>query len=309
MSVRHHGDVEEREITFTSGDVVLSGTVLRPEEARGVAVLVSGSGPIDRNSDHKKLPLHVMGLLAESLAAAGWASLRYDKRGVGDSSGDYWSAGLFDNIADARSAVQRARTLVSGPVAVVGHSEGAVIAADLARDATILDGAVLLAGMAGTGEQTLKYQAVALEPQIPRLVRGLMKAFGTSVSKQQTTQLAKLASSTRDTYRVQLVSKVNAKWFREFLAYDAAVALSAAQVPLLAMTGSKDVQVDPNDLRVMAELAGERITTALLDDVDHILRHEAKDFSSPRAYRTQVARPLDAQVVEHLTSWLATVRP
>jgi uncharacterized protein len=297
--------VAERSETFFSDGLRLQGTLLVPRGPVGVAVLVSGSGPVDRNSDHARMPLSVMRLVAETLGMSGWASLRFDKRGVGASEGDYWTAGLRDNIEDARAAVRHVRALLGGPVVVIGHSEGAVISADLAQDAALLDGAILLAGMAGTGDTTLRWQARALEPEIPVPVRALLRVMRTSVANQQDKQLARLAASEKDTYRVQLVSKVNARWVREFLAYDAASALARAAVPVLAVTGSKDVQVNPDDLDRMAQLAPDLLTTVLVPDVDHVLRHEPAARSSPRAYKKQVSQPLDPRVVEAVTTWLA----
>lgn len=296
--------MEAHEVTLRSEGVELAGTLLTPEQPRGVVLLVSGSGPLDRDTNHRRARLRVMGLLADALADAGWASLRYDKRGVGASGGDYWTAGLHDNISDAAAAARRARELVAAPCVVVGHSEGAVIALALASDASLVDGAVLLSGMAGTGEQTLRWQAQALESEVPWLARAVLRVLRTSVVQQQDKQLAKLAASTRDTYRAGLLAKVNARWFREFLAFDAGAALEAAQAPLLAVTGSKDVQVDPGDLEVMAARAGAPIETVLVPDVDHILRHQP-GTSSPRRYPRQARAPLDPRVVQTVTEWLA----
>jgi hypothetical protein len=296
--------VDERPFVADSAGITLQGTVRSPDSPRGVAVLVSGSGPIDRNSDHRRLPLGVMRLVAEALTDGGWASVRYDKRGVGASTGDYWTAGLYDNIADARAVAQRARHEVGGPLVLVGHSEGAVIAAELSGEADTCDGAVLLAGMAGTGEATLRWQAQALESQVPAPARAVMRLLRTSVAAQQDKQLARLAASTRDSSRIQLVSRINAKWFREFMTYDAGAALARAAVPLLAVTGDKDVQVPPSDLETMEAIVGDGITTRLVPDVDHILRHEPRQVSSPRAYRTQARSPLDARVVQAVTQWL-----
>jgi pimeloyl-ACP methyl ester carboxylesterase len=281
----------------------LGGTLTEPPSPRGTAVLVSGSGPIDRNSDHKRLALRVMALLADALAAHGWASVRYDKRGVGASSGDYLSTGLWDNIADAERVVEQARAMLPGPVIAVGHSEGAVIATELARRPALLDGAVLLAGMAGTGEETLRWQADQLEGQVPAFARTLMRLMRTSVSKQQDKQLARLKSTTDDVIRMQLVAKVNARWFREFLGYDAQPALQAATVPVLALTGSKDVQVNPADLGRM-RASNPRVEAELLLDVDHILRHEPAAVSSPQAYKKQARKPLDPRVIDAVTRWL-----
>jgi uncharacterized protein len=70
--------------------VRLAGTLLLPEQPpTAVALLVPGSGPVDRDSDHRRLRLGITRLLAEALAELGVASLRYDKRVVGASEGTF----------------------------------------------------------------------------------------------------------------------------------------------------------------------------------------------------------------------------
>jgi len=101
--------------------------------------------------------------------------------------------------------------------------------------------------------------------------------------------------------------KVNAKWMREFIAYDPLPALRATTVPLLAITGSKDVQVDPADLKVVAETA-PYAQVVQVEDVDHILRYEPGPISNPRHYGKQAKHPIDPRVVEAMLAWL-TERP
>jgi hypothetical protein len=98
-------------LTFTGGLATLAGTLCRTElvQPGPVVLLVSGSGPIDRDSNMKKLAIGVMGRLAEHLSGAGLASFRYDKRGVGESGGDYLAAGFRDNVADASAAIEMLR--------------------------------------------------------------------------------------------------------------------------------------------------------------------------------------------------------
>jgi pimeloyl-ACP methyl ester carboxylesterase len=98
---------------------------------------------------------------------------------------------------------------------------------------------------------------------------------------------------------------------REFIAYDPLPALQAAAVPLLAITGSKDVQVDPADLAVIARTA-PNAQVVEVPDVDHILRYEPGPHSNPRHYGKQVKQPLDPRVTEAILAWLpelASVRP
>lgn len=141
----------ESNISFPSGNLTLQGTLNVCDPSPGpAALLISGSGPIDRDSNAKRLPIGVMGQLAAHLGANGVTSLRYDKRGVGESEGDYRSSGFYDNVDDAAAAIEalRARPEVDADrVVVIGHSEGALIASTLAADER-LAGVALLAGAA-----------------------------------------------------------------------------------------------------------------------------------------------------------------
>ncbi len=200
------------DITIPSGPLTLRGTLTlsgatSPTATAPAALLVSGSGPIDRNSNTKRLAIDVMSQLADRLAANGIASLRYDKRGVGDSDGAYLSAGLHDNIDDARAALEvlKARPEVDARrVVVIGHSEGALIAASLADDDQ-LAGVVLLAGTARNGREVLLWQARQLAPTLPKPVRWLMKLLRQDIERSQVTKLDRIEASTDDVIRIQLV--------------------------------------------------------------------------------------------------------
>jgi len=74
-------------LTFSSGPATLAGTLVTVDQTGPgrAALLLSGSGPIDRDSNMKKLPIGVMGQVADHLASEGLASFRLDKRGVGAS--------------------------------------------------------------------------------------------------------------------------------------------------------------------------------------------------------------------------------
>ena len=92
-------------------------------------------------------------------------------------------------------------------------------------------------------------------------------------------------------------------WMREFIDYDPMVALAAASAPILAMTGSKDVQVDPADLPLIEATAQALVEE--VPDVDHILRHVTAAISNPRHYAKQARKPIDPRVTEAILVWLA----
>lgn len=301
--------VETEAVTFASAGISLAGTFTRPtgEGPHPIALILAGSGPLDRNGDlAKKMPLGISRLLADHLIEVGWGTLRFDKRGVGRSQGEYLPTGFFDELADAEAALNwlRARSDVSS-IVVIGHSAGAVQATEMAARHPDLAGAVLLSASLKTGKDTMRWQNEQLQDVLlPTPVRLVMKAFGTSLVKQSAKAIAKLEASTDDVVRMQLVAKVNAKWMREFIAHDPCDALRSAQVPLLAITGAKDVQVDPDDLSLLDQLAPIETKAVVIPDVDHILRHEDASTSNPRKYRQRAAQPLDPRVVAEVQNWL-----
>ena len=297
----------ESTISILSGTLTLKGTLDVSGPTPGpAALLISGSGPIDRDSNAKRLPINVMSQIAAHLSTNGVTSLRYDKRGVGESDGDYVSTGLHDNVDDARAAIEalRARPEVDPDrVVVIGHSEGALIASALAVDEQ-LAGVALLSGAANNGKDVLRWQARQVAPTLPKPVKWLMKLLRQDLVRSQTKRLEQIESSTKDVIRIQFV-KLNAKWFREFMSFEPTQALGRAAVPVLAITGTKDIQVDPADVALMEHAVPTSFTGHLVEDVTHLLRAESGP-ASVRTYKKQARRPLDQRVTELLTEWVTT---
>jgi pimeloyl-ACP methyl ester carboxylesterase len=296
-----------QELTFTSDGVSLAGTLQLPQTAgpHPAALLISGSGPIDRDSNTRRLQIDVMRQVAARLSQAGIASLRYDKRGIGASAGDYHSAGFFDNVNDARAALAALTGLpeVSGDrVFVVGHSEGALIGAELAGSGAPIAGLAMLAGAAQPGEAVLRWQAAQVAASLPKPAEWMLKLLRQDVLRAQSKRLKQIKESTRDTIRVQF-AKLNARWFREFMAFDPSVALRRAEVPVLAITGSKDIQVDPDDVELIGRLVGGDFTGHVIENVTHLLRNEDGP-PSLRTYKKQVRRPVDVRVLDTVTNWI-----
>lgn len=142
-------DYLARQVVFPSmtAGVQLAGELTLPRDAtpKGGLVLVTGSGPQDRDETVEgRKPFLV---LSDALTRAGYAVLRFDDRGVGESKGDYKSALIPDFADDARGAVGFLRSVLgedTGPVGILGHSEGGLVALQAARE-TPVDFLVLLA--------------------------------------------------------------------------------------------------------------------------------------------------------------------
>jgi pimeloyl-ACP methyl ester carboxylesterase len=294
------------------------------------AVIVTGSGRLDRDANVPRARLNVSRDLAAALADVGVASLRYDKRGVGASGGDYLRAGLHDNIADARAALAAVADqpeCARAPIVLIGHSEGAMIATAVAAELSPggsgervsdsaadqdtapaaapghpLAGVILLAGPAKTGEQTVIWQAQRITPALPKAARAVLGLLRTTPEKQQRKALRKITATDGDVARMQGV-RVSAKWFREFLAFDPAPLLARITVPVLAITGDKDLQVDPADLDVIAATVTGRVTVDRVPNLSHILRRDPKP-PTLGDYRRQLREPVDAAVLAEISRWI-----
>ena len=298
----------EHEIEFQSENFKLSGTVTIPNldgQFPGV-LLIPGSGQVDRNENHKKLHINSFYDIASYLAKHNIATLRYDKRGVGTSEGNYWETGLFDNVSDALSALKYLKNhemIRSNKVFLLGHSEGALIATRLATNGAEVAGVILLAGAAQRGEDTLKQQPQQLSKSLKGFQRWLIKILRIDITKTQQKQLSKIQHSSKDWYRVRLIAKINAKWMREFMAYNPADDLPKIKVPILAITGSKDIQVDPKDLKRMSELVSTNFEYHEVLNVSHILRIEEGE-PTISTYKKQARQPTDTRVLQLILEWL-----
>jgi len=152
----------ESDVSFPSDDgaIALAGTLAAPLQDRSApaVVLVSGTGPIDRDVTvlHHKL----FRVLARSLAGAGIASLRFDKRGIGASEGDFGSAGPEDFVADvlgARSYLVGEAGFASERTGLVGHSEGGMVALTAASREQRLPFCVLMASPLLSGVENMTH--------------------------------------------------------------------------------------------------------------------------------------------------------
>ncbi|WP_328457247.1 alpha/beta hydrolase family protein [Amycolatopsis sp. NBC_00438] len=278
----------------------LAGTLTLPAGAgpHPAVLLLHGSGRLDRDANTGRVRTGYGPPLAAALADAGIASLRYDRRGVGATPGDWRATGFTDNRRDAAAAV---RALAARPgiradaVGVVGHSEGAVHAMTLGAHADVA-AVVLLAGFARLGEDALRRQAGMIVRDLPAFARPMVRALGER-------QLARIKKSDADVTRVAGVP-VNARWTRELLAHDPRPDLAGIRVPVLAITGGKDVQVDAADLDEIRRLVPGEAEVHRIADLTHLLRRDP-GRASVRSYPRQLRRPVDSDLLTQVSGWLA----
>lgn len=262
---------EEIQFDNRTDKVTLAGTLTVPK-GRGpfpALVLITGSGPHDRDASH--LGHRPFLVLADYLTRRGIAVLRYDDRGVGKSKGDFVKSTSQDFQRDALAAFEYLGSrpeIDARQIGLCGHSEGGILAALVASNnpnvASPVACIVLLASPGVPGEEIV-YRQVELmsrsmgasEDDISRQTDRQKKLFASMKQDPQGTHLLQTMKDLIATIPSESERKAAEKtlavraatlgtpWFRMFLVLDPRDALKRVTCPVLAISGEKDLQVDP----------------------------------------------------------------
>lgn len=213
---------EEIEFVNDEANATLSGTITYPVgyiqgKKVPVVVMVTGSGPQNRDSEiYEHKPFLI---IADYLARNGYATLRYDDRCVGKSTGRFQAETTKEVAKDAALAVKYLRdTKKFSKIGVLGHSEGGNVAFMLGAN-KLIDFAITMAGVGVQGDECLYQQGIAIARQ-----------------SGQEYQL------TKEQLREYLIGTMS-PWYEFFLDYDPASDISKTTCPVLVMNGEKDLQV------------------------------------------------------------------
>ena len=291
-------------IRFAAEGVTLAGTVTRP---RGVAkrlpavVLLSGSGPQDRNGNAPgaELQWSLLHTISVALARVRVASLRFDERGVGRSSGRFYDAGVAELLSDARSAIAYLRSredVDPSRVGIVGHSEGALLAALLAGTGGQASSVVLLGAPADPLDRILLAQVERslarreTEPLEAQRILGEMRAFFEHV---------RLASGDIVSWRGRTRE---ARWLRQHMALDPLNLYGLVRCPALVLHGERDAQVPADQAGAVRDALGDRATGfGVLGTLDHFLMPTRGGLSE----YAEANRRIAPEALDRIAAWLS----
>lgn len=309
--------MNEVSVSFHS-EVELKGSLVFPKEDFSretfpALLLLHGSGPVDRDENAKQGKTNVFKLLSDAIVSHGFAVLRYDKRGVGESKGNYDEAGLFDFVDDAEAAfafLQSHPNIDRERIFVLGHSEGCTLAI-LLQQRKAARGLILLAGAAESLKTTILRQGEEVAQEMREMTgwKGkLFRLFNVSdkVSKQQASILERVEKSSEPVIRFR-GQKIQAKWMREHMQYNVVEDLHKITCPVLAVTGSKDVQVLPEHAQRFADHVSGESECMVIDNMNHMLRYQEEPahlLTLKQVYKRSFQQPLDQQLIDVIVNWL-----
>lgn len=299
------------EVSFANGDAVLRGTLTLPEgcsRTTPVLLLVTGSGL--QNRDEELFEHKPFAVIADYLARRGVATLRYDDRGFGESTGDVVRCTTEDLKEDAAAGVALLRTRFDR-VGVLGHSDGGTIALMLAAEGKA-DFIVSLAGMVVSGAETLIDQNRRALPQAgvdaettALYCKALEETFaavaeGLPYPKPADYKLPAALQQNLQAVQAQL----NMPYLRYFVKLDVSQRLGKVACPVLALNGTRDTQVDAaRNLGALKQGLPASTPTRIesCEGLNHLFQHCTTGLSDEYPVLEETFAP---EVLALIASWL-----
>ncbi len=327
-------DAEDVSFENKNAGITLAGTFTKPKTGAPftTVLLITGSGP--QNRDEELLGHKPFLVLADYLTRRGIAVLRVDDRGVGKSTGVFGTATTVDFAGDVRAGIDYLKTrndVDAKKIGLIGHSEGGIIAPMVSADSKDVAFIVLMAGTSLTGEKILYMQdsLISLAMGQPpkevekdlsekRAMYSLLKEEHDTTKLQQDLHsivdksLAEDSSLTDKTKEIVIAATMKqllSPWFRFFLTYDPMPALEKVTCPILALNGSKDMQVPAQANlegmeRAFKTSGSTRATTKLLPGLNHLF--QKADTGSPMEY-AKIEETMDPEALKTIGDWIEEV--
>ena len=307
--------VEDLQYNNADQTIRFGATLTKPKgEARfPVALLITGSGRQDR--DETMLGHKPFAVIADYLTKRGIAVLRVDDRGAGKTTGNFAAATTADFAKDVESGIAYLKTRADidpAKIGLIGHSEGGMIAIMLGAERKNLAFIVLLAAPGIKNIDLLERQGLDLlrsagapekdvaiyQPLYKEMIKAVLGAKDSAQADKRATHAFKnwqakagpevvlrttnvTDAASLQKYIAATVRSANAPWYKYFVAYDPADNLRRVACPVLALNGSKDIQVASaeNLAAIKAGLAkspAPSFRTLELQGLNHLFQRCAK---------------------------------
>ena len=257
----------------------LAATITRPPNVTSApaVILVGGSGPTDRDETVAGIP--IFGHLARDLVAAGFAVVRYDKRGVGQSGGRAESATIADYAEDARVVLlwlEKQKGIDKERIALVGHSEGGLVSMLTAgRERGRVSALVLLATPSASGNDIVLEQQKHMLSKMP--IDDAQRKE--KIELQEKINQAVIKGTGWGDIPMPARRAADTPWFYSFLTFNPENAIDETRQPVLIVQGELDTQVMPHHADKLAAMARDRdrkrvkapVEVVKVDGVNHLL--------------------------------------
>lgn len=295
------------ELTIAGPEGPLVGTLVRPAPYAATVVIVPGSGPTDRDGNN---PFGVTAapyrLLAEALHERGFGTLRFDKRGMFGSKAaipDANAVTIDDYAADVAAWSAAAKAATDSPcIWLLGHSEGGLVALAAAQRAQDLCGVILVAAPGRPMGEVIREQLSANPANAPLLDDAF--AALSRLERGKRVKTGKLAPPLQ-----QLFAPPVQGYLIDMLRRDPAPLAAALPLPMMIVSGGRDLQVGPADgAALRSAQPGARHAVVL--EMNHVLKEVAEDDRTANyAAYADPSLPVSGKLVDLVTTFMLDKGP
>lgn len=285
----------QKNVSVQSKGVKLSGTLETPKKKTDKAILIiSGSGQTDRDGNTK--PLYVndaLKKLAIELSNLGYASLRYDKRGVGESLSDsvsFESLRFEDYVTDASNWISYLKKEYTN-ITVIGHSQGSLVGM-LAIQNNPVNKFISLAGLSEDLYTTLKRQLSNQPPVVKDAAFPILDSLKIGVKVDSV-----------PVFLQSIMGPSVQNYFMSFMKYDPREEIKKLNIPVLIIQGSTDLQIT---VQGATEMSKNSVFAALkiIEGMNHVLRKSSSEPIENIATYNNTELPLHNELIKEIKTFL-----
>ena len=291
----------ERNVFINPKSGFVRGTQSFPKSKdRALACLIiPGSGPTDRNGNNGSILMsNAYKFLSDSLASAGFAVIRYDKRGVAESADSDFREAFMTIDEYVKDAARWIKDMKSNTrftkVVVIGHSEGSLIGM-LAADSSGADAFISLAGPAKRADSLLlnqlRNQSLSIYEESEKIIRQLNA--GKNVEQVSPLLKAVFRPSVQNYLR---------SWFK----YEPKTIISQMKIPVMIVQGTTDIQVEPIEGNLLHQAKPEA-DFLLISGMNHILKQAPEDRNANLSTYFNPELPLHPKLIPGLIQFLQKI--
>ena len=273
----------------------IHGTLLESLEPNSVlSIIISGSGPTDRDGNNTSLKSDYLKMLADGLYENGISSYRYDKRGVGSSVGDIKTGNevrFSDYINDVASIIIHFKdTKKFKKIVVIGHSEGALIGMIASR--SIADKFISIAGSAEDYLNLIQRQLSIQPPYVKSMSDPIIEKLK---NKELVDSVPPLLNN--------LFNNSLQKYLIEASSYNPQEEISKLEIPVLIVQGSNDIQIEIKDAQLLHN-AAKKSRIEIIQGMNHVLRQAPENRLLNMQTYGNPELPIDNSLVNLIVDFL-----
>lgn len=288
----------------TTDNFTLRGTLTEPSDelSKTVVLLVSGSGPTDRNGNQPMKRNNSLKMLATELAKESISSFRYDKRGIGESRySDQEDQGIYDQyptldnaICDIKACIEELRKMRKySKIVVLGHNEGALLSFVTVGQGTKVNGVISVAGLGRPADAVMKAQLSDSPQHIQTIANEIIERLKNGEKVESVPIFLSIPRfPSMQSYIISIMQ------------IDPKIAIQSVKAPILILQGDNDIALSSEDARIL-HAANHASELVIINNMNHIMKEcKSIDPDEQLSTYTNPSIPINKQLIKEVVEFI-----